>query len=223
MMIMRTLVEQTNMESSHLIYVVDDDISVRESIADLLATVGLTVKLFTSASDLLTVLQAAEKVSSERPCCIILDVRMPGIGGLEAQERLARLNVFVPVIFMTAHGDIAMTVKAMKSGAHNFLSKPFRDQDMLDAVGSAVMHDRTHREKERLQRDLRTRYESLSTHERKLLSMVASGLMNKQIAAKMNLSEITIKVHRGQLMRKMKATTLVELVKMEVRLPKTER
>nr|WP_318290042.1 response regulator [Paraburkholderia sp. BL8N3] len=215
--------EQTNMESSHLIYVVDDDISVRESIADLLATVGLTVKLFTSASDLLTVLQAAEKVSSERPCCIILDVRMPGIGGLEAQERLARLNVFVPVIFMTAHGDIAMTVKAMKSGAHNFLSKPFRDQDMLDAVGSAVMHDRTHREKERLQRDLRTRYESLSTHERKLLSMVASGLMNKQIAAKMNLSEITIKVHRGQLMRKMKATTLVELVKMEVRLPKTER
>lgn len=215
--------EQTNMESSHLIYVVDDDISVRESIADLLATVGLTVKLFTSASDLLTVLQTAEKVSSARPCCIILDVRMPGIGGLEAQERLARLNVFVPVIFMTAHGDIAMTVKAMKSGAHNFLSKPFRDQDMLDAVGSAVMHDRTHREKERLQRDLRTRYESLSTHERKLLSMVASGLMNKQIAAKMNLSEITIKVHRGQLMRKMKATTLVELVKMEVRLPKTER
>jgi FixJ family two-component response regulator len=127
--------------------------------------------------------------------------------------------VFVPIIFMTAHGDIAMTVKAMKSGAHDFLSKPFRDQDMLDAVRSAMMHDRTHREKEKLQRDLRTRYESLSAHERELLFMVVSGLMNKQIAAKMNLSEITIKVHRGQLMRKMKANTLVELVQMEARLP----
>ena len=124
---------------------------------------------------------------------------------------------------MTAHGDIAMTVKAMKSGAHNFLSKPFRDQDMLDAVRSAVMHDRTRREKERGRRELRDRYESLTAHERKLLSMVTSGLMNKQIAAKMNLSEITIKVHRAQLMRKMKADTLVELVKLETRLPKPDR
>jgi FixJ family two-component response regulator len=123
---------------------------------------------------------------------------------------------------MTAHGDIAMTVKAMKSGAHNFLSKPFRDQDLLDAVRSAMMYERTCREHDRVRRELRERYESLTAHERKLLSMITSGLMNKQIAAKMNLSEITIKVHRGQLMRKMNANTLVELVKIETRLPKSD-
>jgi FixJ family two-component response regulator len=157
------------------------------------------------------------------PSCLVLDVRMPGICGLEAQERLAKLQVYIPIVFMTAHGDIAMTVKAMKSGAHNFLSKPFRDQDMLDAVRSAMIHDRARRESERGRRELRERYESLTAHERKLLSMVTAGLMNKQIAAKMNLSEITIKVHRGQLMRKMKAKTLVELVKMETRLPKSDQ
>lgn len=211
------------MESSFLIYVVDDDISVRESVADLLATVGLKVRLFTTATEMLDVLEKTEDKHAAFPSCLILDVRMPGIGGLEAQDRLAKLQLYVPIVFMTAHGDIAMTVKAMKSGAHNFLSKPFRDQDMLDAVRSAMVHDRAHRENERARRELRERYESLTAHERKLLSMVTSGLMNKQIAARMNLSEITIKVHRGQLMRKMKAQTLVELVKMETRLPKSDR
>src|SRR4051812_26818443 len=196
-----------DMEASALVYVVDDDISVRESVADLLATVGLEVRLFTSATEMLDVLVKTADKSAALPSCLILDVRMPGIGGLEAQERLAKLQLYMPIVFMTAHGDIAMTVKAMKSGAHNFLSKPFRDQDMLDAVRSAMMHDRTRRENERGRRDLRERYESLTAHERKLLSMVVSGMMNKQIAAKMNLSEITIKVHRGQLMRKMKANT----------------
>ncbi|BCG02553.1 DNA-binding response regulator (plasmid) [Paraburkholderia sp. PGU19] len=211
------------MDSFSLIYVVDDDISVRESIADLLATVGLEVRLFTSASEMLDAFVTPSDKSTVSPSCIILDIRMPGVGGLEAQERLAKLQVYIPIVFMTAHGDIAMTVKAMKSGAHNFLSKPFRDQDLLDAVRSAMMHDRTRRETERGRRELRERYESLTAHERKLLSMVTGGLMNKQIAAKMNLSEITIKVHRGQLMRKMKANTLVELVKMETRLPKSDQ
>ncbi|MBN3759247.1 response regulator [Burkholderia sp. Ac-20365] len=211
------------MESSTLIYVVDDDISVRESVSDLLATVGLESRSFRSAADMFDVLETTPVKPIPIPNCIILDVRMPGVGGLEAQERLGRLQLSVPVIFMTAHGDIAMTVKAMKSGAHNFLSKPFRDQDMLDAVRSAVTYDRTHQENERVRRELRERYESLTVRERTLLSMVTSGLMNKQIAAKMNLSEITIKVHRGQLMRKMKAKTLVELVKMETRMPRSDR
>ncbi|WP_227747338.1 response regulator transcription factor [Paraburkholderia franconis] len=211
------------MESSPLVYVVDDDISVRESVADLLATVGLEVRLFNSATEMIDVLMKNADQAAALPSCLILDIRMPGIGGLEAQERLAKLQVYIPIVFMTAHGDIAMTVKAMKSGAHNFLSKPFRDQDMLDAVRSAMVHDRARRESERGRRELRERYESLTAHERKLLSMVTGGMMNKQIAAKLNLSEITIKVHRGQLMRKMKANTLVELVKMETRLPKSDR
>lgn len=211
------------MESSPFVYVVDDDISVRESVADLLATVGLEVRLFSSATEMIDVLVKIADKAAALPSCLILDVRMPGIGGLEAQERLTKLQVYIPIVFMTAHGDIAMTVKAMKSGAHNFLRKPFRDQDMLDAVRSAMIHDRARRESERGRRELRERYESLTVHERKLLSMVTAGLMNKQIAAKMNLSEITIKVHRGQLMRKMKASTLVELVKMETRLPKSDQ
>jgi FixJ family two-component response regulator len=184
--------------------------------------VGLEVRLFSSTTELINALAEIADKAAALPSCLVLDVRMPGICGLEAQERLAKLQVYIPIVFMTAHGDIAMTVKAMKSGAHNFLSKPFRDQDMLDAVRSAMIHDRARRESERGRRELRDRYESLTARERKLLSMVTAGLMNKQIAAKMNLSEITIKVHRGQLMRKMKAKTLVELVKMETRLPKSD-
>jgi FixJ family two-component response regulator len=215
--------EESNVQWPPLVYVVDDDISVRESVADLLATVGLEVKLFGSTTEMINALAKIADKTAALPSCVVLDVRMPGICGLEAQERLAKLQVYIPIVFMTAHGDIAMTVKAMKSGAHNFLSKPFRDQDMLDAVRSAMIHDRARRESERGRRELRERYESLTAHERKLLSMVTAGLMNKQIAAKMNLSEITIKVHRGQLMRKMKAKTLVELVKMETRLPKSDQ
>ncbi|MFP3556166.1 response regulator [Paraburkholderia sp. SIMBA_049] len=210
--------EKYNMESSALIYVVDDDVSVRESVADLLSTVGLEARLFASAADMLNVFETTSDKPAPMPNCLVLDVRMPGIGGLETQERLARLQIHIPIIFMTAHGDIAMTVKAMKSGAHNFLSKPFRDQDMLDAVRAAMAHGRTYHESERVRREVSERYESLTARERKLLSMVTSGMMNKQIAAKLNLSEITIKVHRGQLMRKMKAKTLVELVKMDTRL-----
>lgn len=203
-----------------VVYVVDDDSSVATAVADLLATIGLVVKTFASASDLLGALQSLERRPLDRPSCLILDVRMPGISGLEAQEHVVKLHAGVPIIFMTGHGDVAMTVKAMKAGAQDFLSKPFRDEDLLDAVRSALEHDQVHRKTERIYRDLSERYASLTPHERKLLAMVTSGMMNKQIAAEMNLSEITIKVHRGQLMRKMKATTLVELVKMETRLKK---
>ena len=205
-----------------LVYIIDDDSSVRAALADLLATIGLIVKTFTTASELLEALRNIERKPSDRPNCLILDVRMPGISGLEAQDHLAKFNAGVPIIFMTGHGDVAMTVKAMKAGAHDFLSKPFRDEDMLDAVRSALSYDRTEREKERIYRDLSERYASLTPHEQKLLTMVTSGMMNKQIASEMNLSEITIKVHRGQLMRKMRATTLVELVKMEARLKKID-
>jgi FixJ family two-component response regulator len=209
--------------TSPLVYVVDDDSSVLAAIADLLATIGLVVKTFPSASDLLGAFQSIERRPWDRPSCLILDVRMPGISGLEAQDHIAKMNPGVPIVFMTGHGDVAMTVKAMKAGAHDFLSKPFRDEDLLDAIRSALAHDRIHREREKIHRDLSARHASLTPHERKLLTMVTSGMMNKQIAAEMNLSEITIKVHRGQLMRKMKATTLVELVKMETRLKKIDR
>jgi FixJ family two-component response regulator len=205
-----------------LVYIIDDDSSVRAALADLLATIGLVVKTFTTASELLEAFRNVERKPSDRPNCLILDVRMPGISGLEAQDHLAKFNAGVPIIFMTGHGDVAMTVKAMKAGAHDFLSKPFRDEDMLDAVRSALSYDRIEREKERIYRDLSERYASLTPHEQKLLTMVTSGMMNKQIASEMNLSEITIKVHRGQLMRKMRATTLVELVKMEARLKKID-
>jgi FixJ family two-component response regulator len=208
---------------SPIVYVVDDDPSVLAAIADLLATIGLVARTFSSASELLRAFQNIERRPSDRPSCLILDVRMPGIGGLEAQNHISKINAGVPIIFMTGHGDVAMTVKAMKAGAHDFLSKPFRDEDLLDAIRSALVHDRIYRESEKTYRDLSERYESLTPHERKLLNMVTSGLMNKQIAAEMNLSEITIKVHRGQLMRKMNASTLVELVKMEERLKKINR
>jgi FixJ family two-component response regulator len=217
------MMNTTDTPTPPLIYVVDDDSSVAAAIADLLATIGLVAKIFPSASELLRAFQSSERRPLERPSCLILDVRMPGISGLEAQDHIAAIDAGVPIIFMTGHGDVAMTVKAMKAGAHDFLSKPFRDEDLLDAVRSALEHDQIHREKEKIHRDLSERYASLTPHERKLLTMVTSGMMNKQIAAEMNLSEITIKVHRGQLMRKMKATTLVELVKMETRLKKIDR
>jgi FixJ family two-component response regulator len=202
-------------EDTALVYVIDDDASVREAIGGLLESVGLTVKLFSSALDLLTHLERLDIDLPESPNCLIVDVRMPGIGGLELQQRLAKACIRMPIIFITGHGDVAMTVQAMKAGALDFLPKPFRDQDMLDAVRSALLHDRTRRESERLRKELRERYESLTQREQRVLGLVARGLMNKQIASEMALSEITIKVHRGQLMKKMKAKTFAELVKME--------
>lgn len=205
-------------EANSLVYVVDDDAPIREAIAGLLASVGIAVELYSSALALLHRLKALELDATHMPNCLIVDVRMPGVGGLELQQYLASAGIRVPIIFVTGHGDVEMTVQAMKAGARDFLSKPFRDQHLIDAVRSALVHDRTNRESLRMQRDLRTRYESLTVREQKVLALVARGLMNKQIASELNLSEITIKVHRRQLMTKMKAKSFAELVKMEERI-----
>lgn len=205
-------------EGGAIIHVVDDDASVREAIAGLLSSVGLTVELFASAAELIASLKCLDSDSPALPNCLIIDVRMPGLGGLDLQRHLTHAGSDIPIIFVTGHGDVEMTVRAMKAGARDFLSKPFRDQDMIDAVRAALIHDRTNRAARRVQRELRERYASLTIREQKVLTLVARGLMNKQIASELNLSEITIKVHRRQLMNKMQAKTFAELVKMEARI-----
>ncbi|MFL9943396.1 response regulator transcription factor [Paraburkholderia graminis] len=192
--------------SSAMVYVVDDDASMREAVSMLLRSVGLRVELFASAQEFLAFPRP------DVPSCLILDVRLKGQSGLAVQEQIAAGELRVPIIFMTAHGDIAMSVKAMKAGAMDFLAKPFRDQDMLDAVASALGKDEERREADRSVADLRRRYASLTPREREVMAFVASGLMNKQIAAEMNLSEITVKIHRGQAMKKMESRSLADFV-----------
>jgi FixJ family two-component response regulator len=192
--------------NSSIVYVVDDDNSMREAVGMLLRSVGLQVELFASADEFLAFQMPYV------PSCLILDVRLKGQSGLAVQEQIAAGAVRVPIIFMTAHGDIAMSVKAMKAGAMDFLAKPFRDQDMLDAVATALGKDEERREADRLVADLRRRYESLTPREREVTAFVASGLMNKQIAAEMKLSEITVKIHRGQAMKKMESRSLADFV-----------
>jgi FixJ family two-component response regulator len=189
-----------------MVYVVDDDASMREAVSMLLRSVGLRVELFASAQEFLAFPRP------DVPSCLILDVRLKGQSGLAVQEQIAAGELRVPIIFMTAHGDIAMSVKAMKAGAMDFLAKPFRDQDMLDAVASALGKDEERREADRSVADLRRRYASLTPREREVMAFVASGLMNKQIAAEMNLSEITVKIHRGQAMKKMESRSLADFV-----------
>src|SRR3954468_20822888 len=192
--------------TSAMVYVVDDDASMREAVSMLLRSVGLRVELFASAQEFLAFPRP------DVPSCLILDVRLKGQSGLAVQEQIAAGELRVPIIFMTAHGDIAMSVKAMKAGAMDFLAKPFRDQDMLDAVASALGKDEERREADRSVPDLRRRYASLTPREREVMAFVASGLMNKQIAAEMNLSEITVKIHRGQAMKKMESRSLADFV-----------
>ncbi|MGE8163396.1 response regulator transcription factor [Paraburkholderia sp. NPDC080076] len=192
--------------NSSIVYVVDDDNSMREAVGMLLRSVGLRVELFASADEFLAVQMP------DVPSCLILDVRLKGQSGLAVQEQIAAGAVRVPIIFMTAHGDIAMSVKAMKAGAMDFLAKPFRDQDMLDAVATALGKDEERREADRLVADLRRRYASLTPREREVMAFVGSGLMNKQIAAEMKLSEITVKIHRGQAMKKMESRSLADFV-----------
>jgi FixJ family two-component response regulator len=190
------------------VYIVDDDASLRDAISRLLRSVGLRVQLFGSAPELL------QGKLAETASCLVLDVRLPGVGGLEFQTELAKANIHMPIIFMTGHGDIPMSVRAMKAGAIDFLTKPFRDQDMLDAVTKALESDRKRRESEGTISDLRARFELLTPREREIMALVTSGLMNKQIAAETELAEITVKIHRGHVMKKMTARSLADLVRM---------
>ncbi|MDR5781849.1 response regulator transcription factor [Caballeronia sp. LZ065] len=189
-----------------MVYVVDDDESMREALGTLLRSVDLNVTSFASAHEFLA------HDMPDVPSCLILDVRLKGQSGLAVQEQMAASQLGLPIVFMTAHGDIAMTVKAMKAGAKDFLAKPFRDQDMLDAVAQALESDAARRTANRSVADLRRAYDLLTPREREVLAFVVSGLMNKQIAAEMNLSEITVKIHRGQAMKKMAARSLADLV-----------
>ena len=190
------------------IYVVDDDQSVREALGSLFRSVGYRVQLFGSTAEFMKV----QPVNTSR--CLVLDVRLPGVSGLELQNHLNREEIHIPIIFMTGHGDIPMSVRAMKAGAIDFLSKPFRDQDMLDAVAHALDTDRKRRYADQSVSVVRAAFESLTAREREVMQLVTSGLMNKQVAGKLDLSEITVKIHRGNVMKKMAAQSLADLVRM---------
>jgi FixJ family two-component response regulator len=203
-----------NGQSAHeaVVFVIDDDASVREGLKSLFESVGLHVELFPSGSDFL-----ASQIP-DVPSCLILDVRLPGMSGLEFQRELKRVNIRLPIVFVTGHGDIAMSVRAMKAGAVEFLTKPYRDQDLLDAVSTALKWDRRRREYEKSISTLQKLFDSLSAREREVVKRVAAGRMNKQIAAELGVSEITVKVHRANAMRKMHARSLAELVRITDRL-----
>lgn len=191
-----------------IVYIVDDDQLLRESLSSLLRSIGLRVEIFASVADFL------DFKRPDAPCCLVLDVRLQGVSGLDFQNELVRKEETVPIVFMTGHGDIAMTVRAMKAGAVDFLAKPFREQDLLDAVALALSKDLEQREVNKGLAGLRSRYQSLTVREQGIMALAASGLMNKQIAGEVCLSEITVKIHRASVMRKMQAKTFAELVRM---------
>jgi FixJ family two-component response regulator len=195
-------------EPQSVVFIVDDDASMRDAMRRLFQSVGLQAEVFASAAEFL------RSKLADVPCCLVLDVRLPGLSGLDFQTELAKADIQVPIIFMTGHGDIPMTVKAMKAGAIEFLPKPFRDQDMLDAVRLGLERDRVRREGEKASADARGKFASLTPREQEVMGFVTAGLMNKQIAGEMQLAEITVKLHRGSIMRKMEAKSLADLVRM---------
>jgi len=190
------------------VFVIDDDVAMRATLSSLFRSVGLRVELFGSAHEF------AQIKMPDVASCLVLDIRLPGVSGLDFQAELAEADIRIPIIFMTGHGDIPMSVKAMKAGAVDFLTKPFRDQDILDAVIRTLERDQKRRGSERAVSERRILLDSLTSREREVMTLVANGLMNKQIAAKFGITEITVKVHRGHMMRKMKARSLIDLLGM---------
>ena len=191
-----------------IVFVIDDDAPMREALGNLFRSVGLQVEVFGSASEFL------QSKLPDVPGCLILDIRLPRLSGLDFQAELVKAGIHIPIIFMTGHGDIPMSVRAMKAGAIDFLTKPFRDQDMLDAVTTAIERDRGNRNEARILSDLRALFATLTPREREVMALVTAGLMNKQIAAEIGIAEITVKIHRGHIMRKMAAKSLADLVRM---------
>ena len=191
--------------AERIVFVIDDDVAVRTTLSSLFRSIGLRVELFGSAHEF------AQIKMPDVASCLVLDIRLPGVSGLDFQAELAEANIRIPIIFMTGHGDIPMSVKAMKAGAIDFLTKPFRDQDILDAVIRALERDQKRRDSEKAVSELRILSDSLTSREREVMTLVVAGLMNKQIAAKLGITEITVKVHRGHMMRKMKTRSLIDL------------